>query len=103
MAKKKKMKPVHPGEMLREEFMRPLALTVNKLAIDLRISATRIHELVHERRAVSADTALRLARYFNNTPEFWMNLQTWYELEIAKDRAEEIIQRDVHPLEVTAR
>ena len=84
MAQGKKMKPAHPGEMLSAEFMKPLALTVNRLAMDLRVPATRIHELVHERRAITADTALRLARYFNNTPEFWMNLQTWYDLEIRK-------------------
>lgn len=97
---KRKMSPVHPGEMLREEFMKPLGLTVNKLALDLRVPTTRIHELVHERRAITADTALRLARYFKNTPEFWMNLQTWYDLEIAKDRDQEVIERDVHPFTV---
>jgi addiction module HigA family antidote len=76
----KKMKPLHPGEMLREEFMKPLGLTMNKLALDLRVPVTPIGDIVHERRGITADTALRLARYFNNTPEFWMNLQSWYDL-----------------------
>ena len=95
----KKMKPAHPGEMLREEFMKPLGLSMNKLAMDLRVPVTRIGEIVHERRGITADTALRLARYFKNTPEFWMNLQTWYDLEVAKDEREEKINRDVSPIE----
>ena len=96
----KRMKPVHPGEMLREEFMKPLRLSMNKLAMDLRVPVTRIGEIVHERRGITADTALRLARYFKNTPEFWMNLQTWYDLEVAKDQREEKIRRDVTPLQI---
>ena len=96
----KRMKPVHPGEMLREEFMKPLRLSMNKLAMDLRVPVTRIGEIVHERRGITADTALRLARYFKNTPEFWMNLQTWYDLEVAKDEREEKIRRDVTPLQI---
>ena len=96
----KKMKPVHPGEMLREEFMKPLGLSMNKLAMDLRVPVTRIGEIIHKRRGITADTALRLARYFKNTPEFWMNLQTWYDLEVAKDEREEKINRDVIPLEM---
>jgi len=96
----KRMKPVHPGEMLREEFMKPLRLSMNKLAMDLRVPVTRIGEIVHERRGITADTALRLARYFKNTPEFWMNLQTWYDLEVAKDECEDKIRRDVTPLQI---
>jgi addiction module HigA family antidote len=84
----KKMKPVHPGEMLREEFMKPLGLTMNRLALDLRVPLTRIGDIVHERRGITADTALRLARYFNNTPEFWMNLQSWYDLEVAREETQ---------------
>ena len=101
MTKKRiKLAPVHPGEMLREEFMKPLRLSMNKLAMDLRVPVTRIGEIVHERRGITADTALRLARYFKNTPEFWMNLQTWYDLEVAKDEREEKIRRDVTPLQI---
>src|SRR5437764_14138597 len=96
----KKLKPVHPGEILHEEFMKPLGLSMNKLALDLRVPVTRIADIVGERRGITADTALRLARYFRNTPVFWMNLQTWYDLEVAKDQREEKIRRDVTPLQI---
>ena len=95
----KRLKPVHPGEILREEFMKPLGLSMNKLAMDLRVPVTRIGEIVHERRGITAATAVRLDRYFKNTPEFWMNLQTWYDLEVAKDEREEKINRDLSPLQ----
>jgi antitoxin HigA-1 len=93
-----KLKPVHPGEILREEFMRPLGLSVNRLALELRVPVTRMAEIVHQRRAVTSDTALRLARLFRTTPEFWLNLQTRYDLEIARDRQERKVHREVHPL-----
>ena len=70
----KLMPPVHPGEILREDFMKPVELTVNKLALELHVPATRIGEIVHERRRITAETALRLARYFNTNAEFWLNL-----------------------------
>ena len=73
-------KPVHPGEMLREEFMVPLELSANRLAIDLRVPVTRITQILNERRAITADTALRLERYFGMSADFWMNLQRDYEL-----------------------
>ena len=95
----KKLKPVHPGEILREEFMKPLGLSMNKLATDLRVPVTRIAEIYHERRAITADTALRLARYLNTSAAFWVNLQWRYELEIAEDREAARIARDVRPLE----
>ena len=78
---------IHPGEMLREEFMVPLELSSNALAIALRVPATRILEIVHERRGISADTALRLARYFGTSAQFWMNMQQNYDLAIAKEAA----------------
>ena len=78
------MLPVHPGEILREDFMKPLGLTVNKLALELRVPATRIGEIVHERRRITAETALRLARYFRTNPEFWLNLQNFYDLEVSR-------------------
>src|SRR5260370_29589635 len=78
------MPPVHPGEVLLEDFMKPLGLSVNKLALDLHVPATRIGEIVHQRRRVTADTALRLARYFNTNPEFWLNLQNFYDLELTR-------------------
>src|ERR1700688_1133557 len=78
------MPPVHPGEVLREDFMKPLGLTVNRLALELRVPATRIGEIVHERRRITAETALRLARYFRTNPEFWLNLQNFYDLEVSR-------------------
>ena len=93
----KKRKPVHPGEILSEEFMKPLGLSMNRLAIDLRVPLTRIADIVHERRGVTTDTALRLARYFRNTPVFWLNLQLRYDLEIAQDKQAAQVARDVRP------
>jgi addiction module HigA family antidote len=97
----KKLKPVHPGEILREEFMAPLGLSMNKMAMDLRVPVTRIADIVNERRGITADTALRFARYFKNSPTFWMNIQTRYELEIAEDEIAAEVERDVQPLETT--
>ncbi len=94
--------PLHPGEVLREEFMIPLALSSNRLALDLRVPATRITEIVNQRRGITADTALRLARYFRTTPEFWMNMQSQYDLEIAADLALTTIERDVLPMPARA-
>jgi len=95
----KKLKPVHPGEILHEEFMKPLGLSMNKLALALRVPVTRIADIVGERRGITADTALRLARYFKNAPVFWMNLQTRYDLEVAQDELAGKVERDVQPLE----
>jgi addiction module HigA family antidote len=94
-----KLKPVHPGEILREEFMAPLGLSMNRVAIDLRAPVTRIADIVNGRRGVTADTALRLGRYFKNSPAFWMNLQTRYDLEIAEDKSAAEVARYVKPLE----
>jgi antitoxin HigA-1 len=94
----KLMAPVHPGEILREDFMKPLKLSVNRLALDLHVPATRIAEIVHERRRISADTALRLARYFKNNAEFWLNLQNFYDLELSRrSDAGSRIERQVQP------
>lgn len=92
--------PVHPGEILLEDLMQPLEISINRLARDLRVPVTRISEIVNCRRGISADTALRLGRYFVNTPEFWMNLQTAYDLEVAERESKREIERDVHPREV---
>ncbi len=95
--------PVHPGEVLREDFMKPLGLTINRLALDLRVPATRIGEIVHERRRITADTALRLARYFKTNPEFWLNLQNFFDLELERrSGATADIDRDVHPAAAVA-
>lgn len=99
----KKLKPVHPGEILREEFMAPLGLSMNRMAIDMRVPVTRIADIANEKRAITADTALRLARYFKNSPAFWMNLQVRYELEVAEDEIAEKIERDVQPFEAVSK
>ena len=96
----KKLKPVHPGEILREEFMTPLRLSMNKMAMALRVPVTRIADIVNERRGITADTALRFARYFKNSPAFWMNLQSRYDLEVAEDEIAAKVARDVQPLEM---
>ena len=98
----KKLKPVHAGEILREEFMTPLGLSMNKMAMDLRVPVTRIADIVHERRGITADTALRFARYFKSSPIFWMNLQMRYDLEVAQDEIAAKVARDVRPLETVA-
>lgn len=100
--KKKKIKPVHPGEILSEEFMAPLGLSMNKMAAALRVPVTRIADIVHEKRGITAETALRFARYFKNSPVFWMNLQTRYELEVAEDALAAKVERDVQPLETVS-
>lgn len=87
----------HPGEVLREEFMEPLGLSAHALAMALRVPATRIGEIVKERRGVSADTALRLGRYFGTTPEFWLNLQQAYDLSLARNQVGDNIDREVSP------
>jgi addiction module HigA family antidote len=86
---------IHPGEILREEFMVPLGLSSNALAKLLGVTAARINEIAKERRGITADTALRLARYFKTTPEFWMNLQNHYELETTRRAIGEKIEREV--------
>ena len=99
---RKALKPVHPGEILREEFMAPLSLSMNRLALDLRVPVTRIAEIVHERRAITVGTALRLAQYFSTTPQFWMNLQLQYDLDRAEDRELAGIKKDVRPIAAVA-
>jgi addiction module HigA family antidote len=85
------MRPIHPGEVLREEFLVPMKLTAHALAIALHVPAPRINDIVRERRAVSADTAMRLARFFNMSPEFWMGLQADYEMALVRNQlAEEL-------------
>ena len=92
-----RMSALHPGEMLREEFMKPLGLSSNALAMELRVPVTRISEIVRERRGITADTALRLARYFNMSPEFWMRLQMDFDLESAADAEESAIYQEIRP------
>jgi len=98
LRRSKKLPPIHPGEILREDFLKPLGLSRNRLALDLRVPVTRIAEIVRERRSITPDTALRLARYFNTSARFWLNAQALYDLEVARDELQPAIQRDVRPL-----
>jgi addiction module HigA family antidote len=86
---------VHPGEVLAEEFLKPLALSQNRLALDMRVPARRINEVVQGKRRITSDTALRLARYFNMSPQFWLGLQMDYDLDVAEDELGEQINREV--------
>lgn len=95
MATSKKIDPVHPGEVLLEEFLKPLDISQNRLALDIGVDSRRINEIVHGKRSITADTALRLAKYFNTSPDFWMGLQTDFDLDLASDHLEKILQRDV--------
>jgi len=94
---KELLPPIHPGEILREEFMRPLGLSINQLARDLYVPVTRISEIVNERRGITAETALRLARYFGTTPEVWLNLQTHYDLERTSRSVGALIESRIQP------
>ncbi len=98
MAKSDRLPPIHPGEILREDFMKPLGISMNRVALDLRVPVTRITEIVHQRRGITPDTAMRLGRYFNTSARFWMNAQSSYDLEVAQDELQRTIERDVRPL-----
>ncbi len=95
-----KMKPVHPGEVLLEDFLKPMGISQYRLAKEISVSARRINEIVHGTRAVSADTALRLGRYFGTSARFWMNLQNHFDLEVQKDRIGSRLDREVRALAV---
>ena len=97
---KKKMPPIHPGEILAEEFLAPLGISQYRLAKDISVPARRINEIVHGQRSVTADTALRLGRYFKMSPQFWLNLQAHYDLEEAEDRIGDKLDSEVHILAV---
>ena len=90
-----KLPPIHPGDILLEEFLKPLGLSQYRLAKGINVPARRINEIVHGKRSISADTALRLARFFGTTERFWLNLQTRYDLEVEKDRLGKTLDRDV--------
>jgi len=95
-----KLLPIHPGEVLQEEFIKPMNLSQNRLAIDIGVDARRINEIVLGKRSVTADTALRLARYFGNSPEFWLGLQSQYDLDVTQDHLGKRLEREVRPLEM---
>jgi addiction module HigA family antidote len=93
--KKKKLHPVHPGEVLFEEFLKPMGLSQNKLALNIGVPARRINEIVLEKRKITADTALRLARFFGTSSEFWLGLQSQYDLDVTADALGERLEREV--------
>ena len=92
---RRKLPPIHPGEILREEFMKPLGISINGLAMELHVPVTRISEIVNQRRGITADTALRLARHFGTSADFWMNIQKDYELILTRQKSLERIERQV--------
>jgi addiction module HigA family antidote len=96
-----KINPVHPGEVLMEEFLKPMGISQNKLARAISVPPRRINEIVLEKRSVSADTALRLAQYFGTSAKFWMGLQSDYDLDITKDKVGQRIQKEVRVCAVT--
>ena len=97
VASGRRLAPVHPGEVLRDEFLTPMELSVYRLAKALKVSRPRLNDLVLGRRGVSVDTALRLGRYFGTTPEFWINLQTRYDLDVAERGLRDRIKREIEP------
>ena len=96
----KKIPPVHPGEILFEEFLKPMGISQNQLGRDLGVSPRRINEIIHGKRSITADTALRLAAYFGNSPSFWLGLQMDYDLDVAEDTLAPRIKREVHHLAI---
>ena len=97
----KKLAPVHPGEILQKEFLEPMGLSQNRLALALGVPARRINEIVLGKRGITADTALRLARYFKMSPQFWLGLQMDYELNVAEDTLEGRLEKEITPMSVT--
>jgi addiction module HigA family antidote len=94
---KKKLPPVHPGEILDEDFLKPMGISQYRLAKDICVPPRRINEIILGKRSISADTAMRLGRYFGMSPQFWMNLQSRYDLDLAEDRHKDKIEKEVQP------
>ncbi len=97
----KKIAPIHPGEILHEDFLKPMGLSQNRLALDIRVPARRINEIVHGKRRITVDTALRLAFFFDMSAEFWLGLQMDYDLDIAEDELSEKIENEVQAYQHT--
>jgi addiction module HigA family antidote len=102
MMKNKKLPPIHPGEILIEEFLKPMGLSQYRLAKDISVPPRRINEIVHGKRSISADTALRLGRFFGISPQFWLNLQTRFDLEVTEDLLAERLEKEVQVLSSNA-
>ncbi|MFQ5672506.1 MAG: HigA family addiction module antitoxin [Nitrospinales bacterium] len=98
----KQLTPIPPGEILLEEFMKPMGISQNKLARDIDVSIARINDIVHARRGITANTALRLGKYFKTTPEFWINLQGRYDLKIARRDVWPSIEKNIRPIQRVA-
>ena len=98
--KNKKLPSIHPGEILKEEFLEPMGISQYRLAKDISVPPRRINEIVHGKRAITADTALRLGRFFNMSPQFWLNLQSRYDLEVTEDKLDNRLENEVHALKV---
>lgn len=98
----KKLNPIHPGEILMEEFLKPIGVSQYRLAKDISVPPRRINEIVHGKRSVTADTALRFGRFFGMSPQFWLNLQTRYDLEVTEDSLGSRLEKEVHRLESNA-
>jgi len=94
----KRLPPIHPGEILLEDFLKPMAISQYRLAKSISVAARRINEIVHAKRAITADTALRLSLFFGTSDRFWLNLQTRYDLEIQKDKLGSRLENEVHSL-----
>ncbi|MDL1974203.1 MAG: HigA family addiction module antitoxin [Deltaproteobacteria bacterium] len=99
--KRRKLNPLHPGEVLQKEFLEPVGMSQNKLAMALHVPARRINEIVLGKRGITADTALRLARYFGMSPQFWLGLQMDYELDVAQDSLDARIAEEIMPMAAT--
>ena len=95
---KKKLDPIHPGEVLLEEFLKPMAISQNRLALSIGVHPRRINEIVLRKRAITADTALRLAKYFGTSAKFWVGLQADYDLDVAQDHLGHRLEREVRPM-----
>jgi len=100
--KEKRLPPIHPGEVLMEEFLKPMGISQYRLAKDISVPPRRINEIVHGKRAVTADTALRLGRFFGMSPQFWLNLQTRHDLEVTEDSLADRLDKEVHSLKSNA-
>ena len=99
---KRDFPPIHPGEILITEFLEPMGISQYRLALNIGVTPRRINEIVHGRRGITADTALRMGRFFNMEAQFWMNLQSHYDMEVALEVLEDRLDREVHPLPLTA-
>ena len=100
--KNKKLSPIHPGEILLEEFLKPMGISQYRLAKDISVPPRRINEIVHGKRSITADTALRLGRFFEISPQFWLNFQNRFDLEVTEDRLADRLDKEVHILKSSA-